>query len=66
MRPVSPEKEFREKFPEGSEVPLPDFWGGYQLEPSYIEFWQGRPSRLHDRICFQLENGEWKISRLSP
>ena len=63
---IEREKEFREKFPEGSEVPLPDFWGGYQLEPSYIEFWQGRPSRLHDRICFLLENGEWKISRLSP
>ena len=60
------EKQFREKYPESEVVPLPDFWGGYQLKPHYIEFWQGRPSRLHDRICFQLENEQWRVSRLSP
>ncbi|MDA7887777.1 pyridoxamine 5'-phosphate oxidase [Akkermansiaceae bacterium] len=63
---IEREKEFREKYPETSEVPLPDFWGGYQLKPDYLEFWQGRPSRLHDRICFQLENHQWVPSRLSP
>lgn len=50
----------------GQEVPLPNFWGGYILIPNRIEFWQGRPSRLHDRINFTLENREWKIERLSP
>lgn len=50
----------------GQEVPLPEFWGGYILIPDRIEFWQGRPSRLHDRINYKLENGKWKIERLSP
>ena len=63
---VKREEEFREMYPETSEVPLPDFWGGYQLKPSYLEFWQGRPSRLHDRICFELKDCQWQISRLSP
>ena len=45
----------------------PDYWGGYILKPIIIEFWQGRPSRLHDRIQYTLEeNGEWKIDRLAP
>jgi pyridoxamine 5'-phosphate oxidase len=49
------------------EVPRPDHWGGYQIEPHRIEFWQGRPSRLHDRILFS-KTGEnaWKIQRLAP
>ncbi len=50
----------------GQEVPKPDFWGGYILIPDRIEFWQGRPSRLHDRINYRLENGDWQIERLSP
>lgn len=50
----------------GQEVPLPDFWGGYVVIPDRIEFWQGRPSRLHDRINYKLVKGEWKIDRLSP
>ncbi len=50
----------------GQEVPLPSFWGGYMLIPTRIEFWQGRPSRLHDRINYSLINNEWKIDRLSP
>lgn len=51
----------------GREVPRPPHWGGYAITPSKIEFWQGRPSRLHDRMQFSLqENGEWKIERLSP
>ena len=58
--------ELRKKFPESEEVPLPDFWGGYRLLPSVIEFWQGRPSRLHDRISYRKNESAWEISRLSP
>ncbi|TYA50758.1 pyridoxamine 5'-phosphate oxidase [Aggregatibacter actinomycetemcomitans] len=47
-------------------VPRPQHWGGYLVTPDHIEFWQGRPSRLHDRICYLLENWEWKNVRLSP
>ncbi|MEI6523117.1 MAG: pyridoxamine 5'-phosphate oxidase [Bacteroidota bacterium] len=50
----------------GSKVPRPEHWGGYCLVPSSIEFWQGRPSRIHDRIKFTSVNNEWKIERLSP
>ena len=50
----------------GQEVPLPDFWGGYILIPDRVEFWQGRPSRLHDRINYKLIDNNWKIDRLSP
>lgn len=53
------------KFP--SEVPLPPFWGGYRVVPNYFEFWQGRPSRLHDRIAYTLEiDGTWTKQRLYP
>jgi len=48
------------------DVPRPNHWGGYILKPSAIEFWQGRPSRLHDRILFTIENGQWKMERLAP
>jgi pyridoxamine 5'-phosphate oxidase len=47
-------------------VPRPDFWGGYLLKPDYYEFWQGRPSRLHDRIIYEKKEGSWEISRLAP
>jgi pyridoxamine 5'-phosphate oxidase len=47
-------------------VPLPPFWGGYRLIPDSFEFWQGRESRLHDRIEYILENGKWKLTRLYP
>jgi pyridoxamine 5'-phosphate oxidase len=58
--------ELNEKFGNGP-IPLPDFWGGYRLLPSTIEFWQGRPSRLHDRILYtHLLDGSWKIERLEP
>lgn len=56
------EKEF-----ENQEVPRPENWGGYIAKPYEIEFWQGRPNRLHDRILYSLEdNIDWKISRLAP
>lgn len=55
------------KYPEGTLVPLPCTWGGYRLLPEAIEFWQGRPSRLHDRICYtRNQAGDWQIDRLSP
>lgn len=57
--------EFREKYSDG-DVPLPPFWGGFRVRPERFEFWQGRPSRLHDRICYELVDNNWLISRLSP
>ncbi len=52
---------------EGREVTRPPHWGGYAVDMDYIEFWQGRPSRLHDRIaCTRLEDGSWNMKRLSP
>lgn len=48
------------------EIPRPEFWGGYIIRANYYEFWQGRKNRLHDRIAFTLENGNWKIERLAP
>ena len=57
--------ELQEKF-EGREIPLPDFWGGFCVTPRKFEFWQGRQSRLHDRICYELDGDAWEIYRLSP
>jgi len=51
---------------ENKEVPRPENWGGYIAMPYEIEFWQGRPNRLHDRIIYTLEDLDWKISRLAP
>lgn len=50
----------------GDEVPTPPHWGGYLLKPDALEFWQGRESRLHDRVRYQREAGSWRIERLSP
>ncbi|MDK4679640.1 pyridoxamine 5'-phosphate oxidase [Kingella negevensis] len=47
-------------------VPRPEHWGGYLVIPDRVEFWQGRPSRLHDRIVYRLENGNWIKERLAP
>ncbi|REA64039.1 pyridoxamine 5'-phosphate oxidase [Dyadobacter luteus] len=52
---------------EGKDIPRPAHWGGYRLIPTYMEFWQGRPSRLHDRLAYtKKEENNWKIERLSP
>ncbi|NVN19905.1 pyridoxamine 5'-phosphate oxidase [Muricauda sp. HICW] len=56
-----------EKKYDGKEVPRPEYWGGYLVRPISIEFWQGRPNRLHDRIRYSLqEDFDWKIERLAP
>ena len=50
----------------GDNVPKPAHWGGYIVNPVSLEFWQGRPNRMHDRLIYSNESGEWKISRLAP
>ncbi len=58
--------EIKNKFLNG-EIPFPNFWGGYQIKPLVIEFWQGGKDRLHDRFEYQLlSNGSWEINRLAP
>ena len=57
-------QKFTEEF--GEKIPRPPHWGGYLLVPVKMEFWQGRSSRLHDRILFTREDNSWKISRLAP
>ncbi len=53
-------------YPEGSDVPRPDGWGGYRVVPLRIEFWQGRPNRLHDRLLYTRDGDSWKCDRLAP
>lgn len=48
------------------EVTRPEYWGGYHLMPDVVEFWQGRPNRLHDRLCYRHADGKWTLGRLSP
>jgi pyridoxamine 5'-phosphate oxidase len=59
-------KEIEQKFGSDKVLPRPKQWGGYAVVPFEIEFWQGRPSRLHDRILYTLIDGKWKINRLAP
>ena len=66
--------ELEAKYPDGTQVPMPDFWGGYLIKVNSMEFWQGRQSRLHDRIRFVSTNNQhnlsdstaWEIIRISP
>jgi len=58
--------DLKEKYKDADNLPIPSHWGGYQIKPTLIEFWQGRSSRLHDRICYTLVDNEWKIERLAP
>jgi pyridoxamine 5'-phosphate oxidase len=57
-------KRLEAKYPD--DVPLPPHWGGYRVTPDSVEFWQGRPSRLHDRIVYTRSGNAWTIGRLSP
>ncbi len=57
---------FANLYPEGSQVPTPPHWGGYLVRPDVIEFWQGRYSRLHDRLRYTRRDGGWQVGRLHP
>ena len=57
-------EDFSRKFP--TDVPRPPHWGGYLVRPVKVEFWQGRPSRLHDRIVYELNENTWKLFRINP
>lgn len=60
-------KEVEARFDGNENIPVPEFWGGLRIKPETVEFWQGRPSRLHDRFQYAKDDkGEWKIQRLSP
>jgi pyridoxamine 5'-phosphate oxidase len=58
-------REMAARFP-GEEVPLPEYWGGHRVVPDMLEFWQGRESRLHDRIRYTRDDDGWRMERLSP
>ena len=58
-------QELRERYADGN-VPRPEWWGGYVLTPLTVEFWQGRPSRLHDRIRYRRDGDLWHVDRLAP
>lgn len=59
------ERQFEQKF-ENIEIPRPPHWGGYSVKPTMMEFWQGRPGRLHDRILYTKEGKAWRMQRLAP
>jgi len=73
-RPLATREELERRVAEvdaqfpGEDVPLPPFWGGYRVTPTRFEFWQGRPSRLHDRLVYELKTpgGAWELARLMP
>jgi len=71
-RPIGSREDLERRFEDvearhaGADVPLPEDWGGLRLSPDSFEFWQGQPSRLHDRIRYVRERGTWRIERLQP
>jgi pyridoxamine 5'-phosphate oxidase len=71
-RPVASREELNATYDEmvarfeGQDVPLPDHWGGYRVEPESVEFWQGRPGRMHDRLVYVRDGEGWRIQRLAP
>jgi len=58
--------DLERRWPDGTQVPMPEFWGGYRLRPDRMEFWQGRPSRLHDRFRYSRQGSSWSLARLAP
>ena len=58
-------EKYKQQFAD-AHIARPPHWGGYIVKPTAIEFWQGRPSRLHDRIQYNLQNGSWEVNRLAP
>ena len=58
--------EYYENKFKDEDIPYPDFWGGYLIKPTSIEFWQGRSSRMHDRILYQKKSGNWELCKLYP
>lgn len=63
---ISRNNQFGEQFSGESPIPRPPHWGGYRIVPDLFEFWQGQPSRLHDRFRYTIRDGRWTIERLSP
>jgi pyridoxamine 5'-phosphate oxidase len=59
-------KELEERFSDTDDIPAPEDWGGYRLEPELLEFWQGRPNRLHDRLVYRKSGDAWILERLWP
>lgn len=60
------DQKLTEQYATSEEIPRPPHWGGYQLQPDRVEFWQGRPNRLHDRIVYEQQDGNWQTKRLAP
>jgi pyridoxamine 5'-phosphate oxidase len=58
--------ELERRWPDGTDVPMPDFWGGYLVVPDVVEFWQGRTNRLHDRFRYRRDAGRWVLERQAP
>ena len=58
--------EYEARWPEPTEVPRPEHWGGYRLEPEIVEFWQGRENRVHDRLTYRRVGDRWVVERLAP
>jgi pyridoxamine 5'-phosphate oxidase len=58
--------ELESRYPEGEGVPVPPFWGGFRVIPQSVEFWQGRPNRLHDRLRYSAAEQDWTVERLCP
>ena len=71
-RPVASREELMSTYDEmvqrfeGRDVPVPDHWGGYRVDPETVEFWQGRPGRMHDRLAYERDGDGWRIQRLAP
>jgi pyridoxamine 5'-phosphate oxidase len=59
-------ERMEQRWPDGEQVPLPGFWGGYLLAPDTVEFWHGRSNRMHDRLRYRRQAGTWVIERLAP